>query len=186
MGKTITFLNLCVSIVTTQNFVSYAFKKCKTKLAISKTGLLIIFLIICNISIVNAQNCNDSIEAKRNKRAIDNDGTYYKVLLKNSSFKNTTYSLSYVYDDNCSKSTKSNYQSNIPLKISFSEINQQDIPIVSVSLASNTEKIILVKVLKKNNAPVNLWTCFKVIAKNNSCNNNSSVTLQALITTTKE
>jgi hypothetical protein len=133
-----------------------------------------------NLIVDNSNNCSSElrVEKDRNFKSADEDGTSYKLILKNLSSASQTYALSTNYLSKPCSNTRSDSgqnanQYNVELNVSmaFNRGNDQ------ITLQPGQSEQFTINISVPEGTPYNSWSCINVEAKSDKCDSGSSSTI---------
>ncbi len=156
----------------------------KTKHLLKSTYLIMAVFFTFGLQL-NAQNCDASLQAHRNrdKRMImPNDGTVFKVDVKNNERTPQTFTISTQIsavpcEDNKGGEVISSIQ-NPPLVV---RVLQNGKGVDQLTVRANSTAQILVEVEMGSSAVVNSWHCLELVAKPLKCSDEIVLPLQVLV-----
>jgi len=173
-----------------------------------KTLLIIIATIysgLTSIPITNVidlqQNCTAelSVNKNRNFESADHlDGTSFTVILKNTSTRSATYTISTnnllqpcsnTISKNINKDRNRSASSNVDLNVSIETNNSKDSnksrkpSRPEIMIAGGQEYRFKVNISVPKETPFNTWSCIEVQARSNNCSSNSVKTVLSVFVT---
>lgn len=169
-----------------------------------KTLLIIIatiYLGLTSIPITNVidlqQNCTAelSVNKNRNFESADHlDGTSFTVILKNTSTRSATYTISTnnllqtcsnTISKNINKDRNRSASSNVDLNVSIETDNSKgsNTSRPEIMIAGGQEYRFKVNISVPKETPFNTWSCIEVEARSNNCSSNSVKTVLSVFVT---
>jgi hypothetical protein len=147
-----------------------------------KTIVILLTTIVASIfnmtdnAVDNSQNCSAELSVKKNRNfesAVE-DGASFILVLKNTSSKTATYSLSTTNllepCDNENSTTKNSRRNNVNLNVSIqSNSLSRGIPNNEITLKAGETYNFVVKVTVPKGTPYNSWSCIDVEAQSKNC-----------------
>lgn len=151
--------------------INYFFLK---KLLTINSTIPLFFILIVNSAITYGQSnvCNASlkVEQERNTRSTPLEGTYYSMIISNSSSFSDTFSLlSLNINSSCRNSDGSSSANNVNIEAAFLDANLKSINEISIS-AGESIKFFLHITVPRGTA-TNKWCCTQIIAESKTCSN---------------